>query len=131
MSYKPYRSRTSNEGWLTSYADLITNLLIFFILIISASQIQTGKLERIVSEFSSIKPKETLAEAKKKVDQALREQQLDKDVNVVLTDDGLEVAFNSGVMFSSGKASILPDMEQRLAKVLQVIKPYSTKYKVA
>ena len=25
------RLKTGNEGWLTSYADLITNLLIFFI----------------------------------------------------------------------------------------------------
>jgi len=128
---KYIRQRTGNEGWLTSYADLITNLLIFFILIISASQIQTGKMEKIIQSLSSEEMPESLSSAERQLKQTLTEQNLDRDVTVAMTDEGLELSFNSGVMFDSGRAEILASMNAPLAKVLQVIKPYAEKYHLA
>lgn len=127
-----FRLKSSNEGWLTSYADLITNLLIFFVLIISASQIQTGKMEKIIAQISKAKPAtETLASAEKKVKEALKQEQLEENVHVKLTDAGLELSFESGVTFASGAADILPQMEEPLAKVLKVLTPYAAKYNFA
>jgi chemotaxis protein MotB len=130
---KLYNRRSSNEGWLTSYADLITNLLIFFILIISASQIQTGKMEKIIESISQNRAfsEESLSSAEKKVREELERQGLKESVAVELTDDGLTVAFNSGVTFASGSADILPEMQQPLEQVLGVIKPYAQKYRFA
>ncbi len=128
----PSRLKTGNEGWLTSYADLITNLLIFFVLIISASSIQTGKMEKIVQQISQGKPPaDSLAAAEKKVKAAIKEENLQDDVTVQLTDDGLELSFESGVVFASGSATILPQMETPLAKVLTVLEPYAKKYRFA
>lgn len=128
---RSYRRNSSNEGWLLSYADLITNLLIFFILIISASSIQTGKMEKIIASISDNQPVESLSAAKDKVEQELAKQHLTNDVRVELTDDGLEIIFDSGVTFASGKAEILPEMEEPLMKVLRVLGPYASKYKMA
>ena len=128
---RDFRLKSSNEGWLTSYADLITNLLIFFVLIISASQIQTGKMEKIIAQISQKKPTETLASAEKKVKEALKQENLQDNVSVKLTDAGLELSFESGVTFASGSADILPLMEEPLSKVLKVLTPYAVKYNFA
>lgn len=125
------RLRSSNEGWLTSYADLITNLLIFFVLIITASQVQTGKMEKIIEQISNNIPSESLSAAAKKVEQTLASQNLKDNVSVDLTDSGLEIAFDSGVMFTSGSAEILATMNEPLSKILDVVKPYTEKYSIA
>lgn len=125
------RLRSSNEGWLTSYADLITNLLIFFVLIITASQIQTGKMEKIIQQISNNVSTESLSSAAKKVEETLKAQELEKNVSVNLSDSGLEIVFDSGVMFSSGSAEILSAMNGPLEKVLAVVKPYTEKYQIA
>jgi chemotaxis protein MotB len=132
VKYNNTRARTGNEGWLTSYADLITNLLVFFVLIISASEIQTGKMEKIIESLSHNQSSSTtLTKAAKEVSQSLADQELQKDVSVKLTDSGLEISFSSGVVFASGQAEILPQMESPLAKVLAVVRPYTEKYQVA
>ncbi|MCX6109539.1 MAG: OmpA family protein [Proteobacteria bacterium] len=125
------RLRSTNEGWLTSYADLITNLLLFFVLMIAASHVQTSKMEKIAEALSGEAASESLESASKKVKQALEEQKLSQDVSVQMTDEGLEIAFNSGVTFASGQANILPSMETPMAKVLAVVKPYAEKYHLA
>ena len=125
------RLRSSNEGWLTAYADLITNLLIFFVLIIAASNLSMSKLEKVSSSISGKPATDSLEVASKQVQATLAEQKLTKDVTVQMTDQGLEIAFNSGVMFGSGQASFLPDMEGPLGKVLEVVRPYAEKYHLA
>jgi chemotaxis protein MotB len=125
------RLRSTNEGWLTSYADLITNLLIFFALIVTASQVQTGKMEKIAQAMSENTSQETLAAAEKKIKQSIAEQKLTENVSVAMTDDGLEVSFDSGVIFASGSAEILSEMQDPLNKVLAVLLPYGVKYRIA
>jgi chemotaxis protein MotB len=130
--WEPIRTRSGNEAWLTSYADLITNLLIFFVLILSASQLQTGKLEKIMSALSSGQMSQTsLTEAKNEIEKVLKDQGLEKQVSVQLTDDGLQLSFQSGVMFASGSAEILPSMMESLQKVLSSVVKYQSKYQYA
>jgi chemotaxis protein MotB len=130
MRSRRHSLRTGNEGWLTSYADLMTNLLIFFILIVSASEIQTGKLERIMSRISGA-PSGSLTEAKQVVDKTIAEQNLTGQVSSQITDSGLELSFNSGVTFASGRAEIRAEMIEPLTKVLAPLVPLAGKYRFA
>jgi len=41
------RSRGHEEGWLLSYADLITNLLLFFVVLLTAANLSKGKMQQI------------------------------------------------------------------------------------
>jgi len=125
-----HRLRTGNEGWLTSYADLMTNLLIFFVLIVSASEINTGKLESLLSRISGT-PKGGLSEARKVVERTIQEQNLVDKVTVQMTASGLEISLNSGVTFASGRADIRPEMLEPLTKVLQSVVPLSGRYRFA
>lgn len=125
------RLRSSNEGWLTSYADLITNLLIFFVLILAASDMKTVKMEQIAESLGQKPSSKSLKAASAEVEKALKEQNLTRSVQVKLTPDGLEISFHSGVTFDSGQALVLAAMEDPLAKVMQSIKPFTEKYRIA
>jgi chemotaxis protein MotB len=125
-----HKLRTGDSGWLTSYADLMTNLLIFFVLIVSASEIQTGRMERLMSKISG-KTSGSLSEAQKTVENQIQAQNLQGKVTVRMTDAGLEISFNSGVTFNSGKADIRPEMLDPLTKVLTPLVPLSNKYQFA
>jgi chemotaxis protein MotB len=125
------RLKTGNEGWLTSYADLITNLLIFFMLIISASEIQMGKLESIASALSERASPQSLSHAEIILKEEIKAQNLENKVEVSMTPSGLELAFNSGLTFSSGGAVVLPEMVGPLKKVLSLLPPYAEKYRFA
>jgi chemotaxis protein MotB len=124
------RLRTGNEGWLTSYADLMTNLLIFFVLIVSASEIQTGRMERLMSRISGT-PAGSLAEAQQVLEKTIHDQKLDGQVRVDITDSGLELSFNSGVTFASGQAAIRTEFQETLTKVLSPLIPLADKYRFA
>lgn len=125
------RLKTGNEGWLTSYADLITNLLIFFMLIVTASEIQVGKLESIASSFNTQTTPKSLNHAEKVLKEEVQRQNLTKQVDVQLTPAGLELSFNSGLTFSSGGSEILPQMISPLKKVLEMLLPFSDRYRFA
>lgn len=124
------RLKTGNEGWLTSYADLMTNLLIFFVLIVSASEIQTGRMERMMSRISG-KSGGTLEEARQTAEKTIRDEKLEGKVIARMTDSGLELSFNSGVTFASGRAEVRPEMLDPLKRVLSSLVGYASKYQFA
>jgi chemotaxis protein MotB len=125
------RLKTGNEGWLTSYADLITNLLIFFVLIMSASELQMGKLESIASSLSQTVSPKSLKHAEKQLNEEIEKQKLTNQVEVKMTDSGLEISFNSGMTFASGGADVLPDMLEPLKKIMNLLPQYADRYKFA
>jgi chemotaxis protein MotB len=125
------RSYQSDEGWLLSYADLITNLLIFFAMLLAAAEISRTKMQRIASDISGIEAPESLASIQEQVDQRIAAEGLQELVRTSLSDDGLEVSLNSGLVFASGSAEILPDQLATLDRMLTTLVPYSGRYDFA
>lgn len=126
------RLTSSNDSWLTSYADLITNLLIYFALIISASTIQVGKMEKISQALNKdSEDSMSLTSAQEKLQTELKTQQLSEEVQVKLTDEGLELSFSSGAIFDSASEAIMSHMQNSLEKILDVLKPYTINRRLA
>lgn len=125
-----HQLRTGDVGWLTSYADLVTNLLIFFVLLVSASQVQTGRMERLLSRIGGT-PQGSLVEAQKTLEHEIQAQNLQGQVSVKMTDEGLELSFNSGATFASGQADIRPEMLTPLTKILTPLTELSGRYHYA
>lgn len=122
------RSYESDEGWLLSYADLITQLLIFFAMLLAAAQLSRTKMQRIVREINGQEQPASLESIQAELDAAIDDGGLHDVVRTTLTDDGLEVSLNSGIVFDSGSATIRVEKLDTLDQMLETLVPYRDGY---
>ena len=104
------------SGWIISYADMMTIILTFFILLLSISTIAQTKYELLVQAFTGSK-QGTLQEVKEKVDAVIKEKGLGGQIETTLTDKGLTLEFNNAVLFDSGEAELKPQGLEVLAPI--------------
>jgi chemotaxis protein MotB len=122
------RSKAHDESWLLSYADLITNLLLFFVVLLTAANLNKGRMQQIVKSMSGAESPASLEAIRKEIDAQIASKQLQDLVHTNVSAEGLDLSINSGLVFDSGKAKLRPEFEQTVASMLQVLAPYSTKY---
>lgn len=125
------RARGHEEGWLLSYADLITNLLLFFVVLLSAANLSKGRMQQISKAISGEEQPQSLEAMQTELNKQIVEKHLEGVVQTAVHDEGLEISMNSGLVFGSGRADILETFEPTMASLLQVLQPYSGKYRFA
>ncbi len=125
------RTGGHEESWLLSYADLITNLLLFFVVLLTAANLSKTKMQQIAHSISGTQSPASLESIRKEIDEQIAAKNLQDLVTTTVTDAGLEVSFNSGLVFDSGRAKIRPEFDQTVASMLNELAPYSSKYSFA
>lgn len=125
------RTYHSDEGWLLSYADLITNLLILFAMLLAAAELSPARMQKIAEGLSGVEQPASLSAIQEEIDARIAAEGLQELVRTTLTDDGLEVALNSGLVFDSGSALIRPEHEDALGRMLGTLSPYGERYRFA
>lgn len=125
------RRPATEESWLLSYADLITNLLLFFVVLLTAANLSKGRMQQIAKSLSGAEMPASLESIRKEIDQRITEQQLKELISTTVTNDGLEISLNSGLVFDSGKANIRPEMESVVSSMLKTLEPYGKRYSFA
>lgn len=125
------RRSKPEESWLISYADLITNLLLFFVVLLMAASISTTKMQQIAKAISGQEAPQSLESIKEEIDQRIEELSMQDLVRTDLADEGLKLSLDSGLVFASGDARIDPEMESIIASMLAVLTPYSDRYSFA
>lgn len=125
------RPRQGDEVWLLSYADLITNLLIFFVMLLSAAELSRTRMQKIQHSLSGIASPSSLASIQDDIEKRIREEGLEDLITTDLAADGLKLSLNSGVVFDSGEAAVRPELEEVLASMLTVLVEFSTRYRFA
>lgn len=125
------RSRGHEDSWLWSYADLITNLLLFFVVILSAANLSKTKMQQVTKAISGEAQPESLEAIQQQIEKTIAEKNLTEVVQTKLKDDGLELSLNSGFVFDSGRALLRPEFEAPLASMLESLKPFAGKYQFA
>jgi chemotaxis protein MotB len=125
------RSHNNEEGWLLSYADLITNLLIVFAMLLAAANISRSKMQQIQQSISGVEQPASLSSIEKEIQQKIAAEGLQDLVRTDLTDDGLRLSLNSGLVFDSGKGDIRPETVETLDRMLRTLVPYASIYAFA
>jgi chemotaxis protein MotB len=118
------------EGWLVSYADLITLLFIFFALMLSISVVSKNKLELLSHEFNQ-KSSSSLSELKAHLDKEIQKENLQTAISTGMTDEGLQVQFNERVLFALGEAALSPEGIKALDKLTTVLKSVESQFSLA
>lgn len=103
-------SQDDGDGnWLVSYADMMTLLFGFFVMVSAFSTPDPQKLEKLkraTSESMGGTYTKPFEEISKSIKSVLKEINLDKDVTVVETDEGVTITSKGTLFFDSGSADL-------------------------
>ena len=127
------------ERWLLTYADMITLLMIFFIMMYVISNVNTEKFRALADNLSMVLtgapssgimqegagspvPAITgeatqMAELEKELKEFLSKENLTGQIKVQMEERGLVVSFQATVLFEKGSADLTPEAKRIIALV--------------
>lgn len=120
----------SDEGWLVSYADLITLLFIFFAVMLSMSTISKVKVQ-FFSEQIRQESTSSLSQFKKEIEEEIKKEKLDEHIRTSFDQEGLQIQFSERILFPSGEAQINSEGRELLKKVAEMLKKIDSQYSIA
>ncbi|NLW22289.1 MAG: flagellar motor protein MotB [Tissierellia bacterium] len=138
------RNRNKFEGsnrpsWLTTYSDLVTLLLCFFVLLFAFSEIDAQKFRSIISSFQGgigvfdggtsldlefdleIPEENELERLKNLLEENSESTGFGSEINISIEERGLIIRFMDNVLFDSGKADLKPESIEILKYIGQVL----------
>lgn len=149
------KRRKIDEGvkgnWLTTYGDMVTLLLTFFVFLFSFSSIDVQKFQKMIYSFQGaigvLPGGKSMQEAEnvfagfrglsagqsaqethdilatlQKLDIFLREEGLRQDVSARVDERGVVISFTEQLLFEPGSAELQPGAKRLLSKVGEVLK---------
>lgn len=121
----------SSSSWLVTYSDAITLLLAFFVMILSVSDLNQGKVEALKEGLSEMmtgeSPPTPFTDIKKGLEQLIEQQGLQEQVSVTLDAKGVKIEFANVALYTSGSADIKASALPALKDVTRVIRETSHK----
>lgn len=138
----------NNERWLLTYSDLITLLMIFFVIMYAMSNISVEKYKKVAESFNvAFAGGQTILEqdnntsegtpapivqkdpeqikmeqVKKDIDKYLADNKLSSSVSTKIEERGLIVRLNDTLFFESGKAEVKEDALKKLIQIGNILK---------
>lgn len=137
-----------SPAWMTTFGDMMTLLLTFFVLLYSMSTIDVAKFEQAMGslqahlgvlsggrtistqqmidrgsvgeDFSPITSR-TLKRVMTEMETYIEEQDLSEDVNAQMSQRGLVIRFTGQLLFDLGEANIRTEGEEVLSKIATII----------
>ncbi|MGI6405908.1 MAG: flagellar motor protein MotB [Syntrophaceticus sp.] len=144
---RPQESDGSNrERWLLTYADMITLLMIFFIMMYVISSVNAEKFQKIAAAFSEAFDSDLISsleditvpelpelpdeegdspgtdqpqleQVREELEEYLREKDLENQVSIQMEGRGLVISLKDIVLFPSGSANLTPKAKKILADI--------------
>ncbi len=115
----------SLDAWLMTYADMITLLVAFFVILISMSTLDRSKWEQMASSVGAQMSKEErvtpLAKIKHALDSLLVEERTQKLVSIDMNQDGILMQFASRAFYGPGQAEIGAEAQGIIDRVASAI----------
>lgn len=141
----------NHERWLLTYADMITLLMIFFIVMYSMSQVDKAKFDAVAQQLSIVmgggsptvltnpgngilkdaqpNPKE-IEKAEDALEKYIVDNGLGDMAKVFIDERGLVISLKEGLLFKSGSAEVDKSSQEILAKISSAIKGMSNYVRV-
>lgn len=119
--------KTEDDGesnWLVSYADMMTLLVGFFVMLQSFSKPDTQIFEKMKQETTKVFGGEytiPFEQLYKKMDEIVKSENLSDQVKFQVTDEGIVLTFRGALFFDSGSVELKNQASQLLEKLVPKI----------
>ncbi|HEY8209550.1 MAG TPA: OmpA family protein [Myxococcaceae bacterium] len=110
-----------DELWLISYADLLTLLIGFFVLLVAVSPVKLSRFEKLAASISGQQPP-PLEQLREKVDKLVKESKLEDRVVTREDAEGLGIELKDALLFDSGSAIIRPEGRAAISDVAKLVR---------
>ena len=121
MSKFAKQNKEAAEDWLLSYADMITLIMAFFIILVSMSKIDAGKYEEVqagmAKDVGNREVTKPLQDMKSELLGQVAGAGVEDSVDVGKDDKGIVLNLASGAMFKPGLAEIRPEILPLLKEI--------------
>lgn len=111
----------AHEDWLLSYADMITLLMAFFIMLAAISKPDAAKYEQVQSgmakDIGNRQTERPIENLKTDVKQVVADLGLDENVGIGTDEQGLVIEFPAATFFKSGSADIRDEARPALKQI--------------
>ncbi|MCF6237274.1 MAG: flagellar motor protein MotB [Candidatus Marinimicrobia bacterium] len=129
MAIAPKKKQQADEGggWLTTFADMMTLLMTFFVLLFAMSTLDPVKMEQFaqsLGEQEGSRPKikrVSLSEINREMKKLIREEKLQDLVKVSMDARGVRMEIASDLAFGSGNASLSNHIKSFLVKLVSTM----------
>ncbi|SEH52740.1 OmpA/MotB family protein [Magnetospirillum fulvum] len=123
------------EDWLLSYADMITLIMAFFIILVSMSKIDANKYEEVQSgmarDIGNREVTKPLQDLRSELLGAVAGAGVDESVDIGRDDRGIVLNLASGTMFQPGSADIRPEIRPVMKEISATLgQPRFTGYQI-
>lgn len=122
----PDEGEAESEDWLTTYADAVTLLMSFFILLVSFSKIDIPTFDAVMAgirdEMGMGKQESTVEEMKVQIQDIVYEMQADQAVQVGQDDRGITLELSSAAFYEAGTAKLREPALPLLARIAQIVR---------
>jgi len=114
-------------GYMGTFADMVTLLMAFFVLLYAMSDPDPGKFEEIAAALHEEMSGEELEiftefnELTENLQEIIDEQEISDKVDIELTPNGIEIQMEGKALFAGCSADILSDMEPVISSISNVI----------
>jgi chemotaxis protein MotB len=151
MAKRRKRQEESGGSWLTTYGDMVTLLLTFFVLLFSFSTIDVVKFKKLILSFQGAigalpggqtlqqsseifggatgidagdaqRQTQEILEVTRKIQTLISEEGLEKDVSVQVSERGVTISLADQLLFLRGSSDLLPGGKRVLAKLGEILK---------
>jgi chemotaxis protein MotB len=126
LKKKPLVVKIDDSDWLAPYADMVTLLMAFFILMLTISSIDQSKVERMqqgLNEalYNNKEVELPFSSLEEKVVDIIKQKQLESQIIVKKDPLGINIQFSSKVLYDSGSARIKAAMFSILKDISKTI----------
>jgi len=112
------KKKKSGGGWLTTYADMMTLLFAFFVLLYSMSSPDPVKMSQIQDAMEKAAGKsgklKTQSEVKEEFEEIIQELGIKKSTNIISDPRGVAIEMDGDICFGSGSTNIKTTLEKIL-----------------
>jgi len=118
------------DPWLLSYADLVTNLLAFMVLLVSLAGISFESIEKIEGVFDRSKAAQpNLQKLSNEIQALAAEEGLEGKVTADVDNEGLAIKLADQILFPSGVAELSREGQGLVGKVARIIESMPPRYR--